>query len=185
MRNLMLITGLLAALPAHAASGPFFSLGNSDFTVLIAFTIFVGGLVYLKVPALLTGILDKRAVAIQADLDSARKLREEAKSLLASYERKSREVKAQVERIITTAGDDARLAADAAKEDLKRTIARRLQAAEDQIASAEASAVREVRERAIIVAIGAAGDILAKQMTAEAAGAMVEKSIAEVSAKLH
>lgn len=181
----MIFAGLVAALPAHAASGPFFSLSNTDFTVLIAFLLFIGVLIKFKVPGMLTGLLDKRAVEIKQDLDTARQLREDAKTLLASYERKSRDVKSQVERIIATAGEDARLAADAAKEDLKQSIARRLQAAEDQIASAEAAAVREVRERAIVVAIAAAGDILAKQMTPEAAGAMVEASIAEVGAKLH
>lgn len=185
MRKLSLLAGLGAALPAHAASGPFFSLGNSDFTVLIAFLLFVGVLVYFKVPALLAGLLDKRAANIQSELDTARQLRDEAKTLLASYERKSREVKSQVERIISSASEDARIAADAAKEDLKRSIARRLQAAEDQIASAEAAAVREVRERAVSVAVAAAGDILAKQMTAESAGVLVDQAIAEVGAKLH
>jgi len=189
MRNLSLYTGvgagLTAAIPAQAASGPFFSLANTDFTVLIAFLLFVGVLLKFKVPAMLTGLLDKRSADIQKDLDTARQLREDAKTLLASYERKSREVKSQVERIIASAGEDARLAADAAQEELKQSIARRLQAAEDQIASAEASAVREVRDRAVVVAIAAAGDILAKQMTPEAAGVLVEASIAEVGAKLH
>lgn len=186
MNKLLVSLFTLAAAPAFAAGdGPFFSLGNSDFTVLIAFVLFVGVLLYFKVPALLGGLLDKRAEGIAKDLEAARQLREEAKTLLASYERKSREVKDQVARIISSATDDAKLAAEAAKADLARSIERRLQQATDQIAAAEQAAVREVRERAVAVAVAAAGDVLAKQMTAESAGALIDQSIAEIGARLN
>jgi F-type H+-transporting ATPase subunit b len=76
-------------------------------------------------------------------------------------------------------------AAAQAKADLKQAIARRLQAAEEQIASAEASAVRQVRERAVSVAVAAAGEVLAKQMTADAAKSSIDEAIAQVEARLH
>ena len=57
-----------------------FSLGNTDFVVLLAFLLFVGVLIYLKVPGLLMGLLDKRADTIRAELDEARALREEAQT---------------------------------------------------------------------------------------------------------
>ncbi len=175
----------LAGSPALAASGPFFSLRNTDFVVLVAFLIFVGFLVYMGVPKLLTGMLDKRAATIKSELDEARALREEAKSVLASYERKQKEVAEQTDRIISTAKEEAMAAAKQAKADLKTAIARRLAAAEDQIASAEAAAIKQVRERAVAVAVAAAGDVLAKQMTAESAAASIDAAIAQVDAKLH
>lgn len=175
----------LAGSPALAASGPFFSLQNTNFVVLVAFIIFVGFLVYMGVPKMLTGMLDKRAATIKAELDEARALREEAKSVLASYERKQKEVAEQTERIISTAKEEAMAAAKQAKADLKTAIARRLAAAEDQIASAEAAAIKQVRERAVAVAVAAAGDVLAKQMTAESAAASIDAAIAQVDAKLH
>lgn len=175
----------LAGSPALAASGPFFSLRNTDFVVLVAFLVFVGFLVYMGVPKLLAGLLDKRAATIKAELDEARALREEAKSVLASYERKQKEVAEQTDRIISTAKEEAMAAAKQAKADLKTAIARRLAAAEDQIASAEAAAIKQVRERAVAVAVAAAGDVLAKQMTAESAAASIDAAIAQVDAKLH
>ncbi|MEZ5798735.1 MAG: F0F1 ATP synthase subunit B [Paracoccaceae bacterium] len=184
MKRLSILLAL-AASPAMAATGPFFSLQNTNFVVLVAFIIFVGFLVYMRVPKKLVGLLDARAAQIKSDLDEARSLREEAKSVLASYERKQKEVAEQTDRIISTAKDEAMAAAEQAKADLKAAIARRLQAAEEQIASAEASAVREVRERAVSLAVAAAGDVLAKQMTADAAKASIEDAIAQVDAKLH
>ena len=179
--------GAVAASPALAAPGdyPFFSLRNTDFVVAIAFLLFVGVLVYFKVPALIGGLLDKRAAKIKSDLDEARALRDEAKALLESYERRQREVQDQADRIVAAAREDAQAAAEQARADLGTTIARRLQAAEDRIASAEASAVREVRDQAVRVAVAAAGDVLAKQMTAENANALIEASIEEVGQRLH
>lgn len=186
LRNsLALVLTFGAASPALAASGPFVSLGNTDFIVTLAFLLFIGVLVYYKVPSLLGGILDKRAEGIRAELDEARALREEAQTILASYERKQKEVQEQADRIVVAAREDAQLAADQAREDLKKSIARRLAAAVDQIASAEASAVKEVRDQAIVIAVAAANQVMAQQMTAAKGNKMIDQAIAEVEAKLH
>ncbi|MFB9150019.1 F0F1 ATP synthase subunit B [Roseovarius ramblicola] len=186
MRKLTLtVAATLAASPAFAASGPFFSLFNTNFVVLIAFLIFVGVLVYLKVPGLLGQKLDERAASIRSDLDEARRLREEAKKVLVDYERKQKEAQEQADRIVEQARKEAEQAAVEAREDIKRSIARRLQAAEDQLASAEARAVRDVRDQAIAVATAAARDVIAKQMSDADADALIDAGIGEVEAKLH
>jgi F-type H+-transporting ATPase subunit b len=184
MKKALLIS-VLAAQPAFAATGPFFSLGNTNFIVLISFLLFIGVLLKFGVPGMLTGMLDKRAEQIKSDLDEARALREEAKAILASYERKRKDVQAQADRIVASAKDEAVEAAAQAQKDLETSIARRLAAAEERIASAEAGAVRAVREQAITVAIAAAADVLSKQMTAEASAASIDDAIKQVDAKLH
>jgi F-type H+-transporting ATPase subunit b len=185
MRSIATLIALFAASPALAASGPFFSLSNTNFVVLISFLLFIGVLIYLKVPGLLGGMLDKRADGIRDELNEARKLREEAQSVLASYERKQKEVAEQAERIVEHAKEEARLASEQAKEDLKISIARRLAAAKDQIASAESSAVKEVRDQAIAISVAAAKDVIAKQMTAADGNKLIDDAISEVQVKLH
>jgi F-type H+-transporting ATPase subunit b len=186
MRNtLALILTAGVASPALAASGPFFSLGNTDFVVTLGFLVFIGVLFYFKVPGMIGGALDNRAQGIQSELDEARALRDEAQTLLASYERKQKEVQDQAAAIVAAAKEDAVLAAEQAKADLEVSIARRLAAAQDQIASAEASAVKEVRDQAITIAISAANDVIAKQMTAAQGNKLIDAAIAEVDAKLH
>lgn len=176
---------IFAAGPALAAKGPFFSLSNTNFVVLISFLLFVAVLLYLKVPSLLGGMLDKRAAGIKGELDEARELREEAQTLLASYERKQKEVQEQADRIVVQAKAEAAEAAEQAKADLEVSIARRLKAAEDQIASAEASAVKDVRDQAVALAVSVAKDVVAKNMTATAGKSLINDAIAEVEAKLH
>lgn len=175
----------LAATPAFAASGPFFSLRNTDFVVLIAFLVFVGILIYFKVPAKVTDLLDARAKLIKAELEEARALREEAKALLATFDRKHKEVKEQSERIVAGAKAEAEAAAAQARADLEISVARRLAAAEEQITAAESSAISAVREQAIAVAVSVAGELLAKQMTEQGAAESIDAAIAQVDAKLH
>lgn len=179
---------ILAAGPVFAEEGagePFFSLHSTEFVVSIAFLLFITVLLKFKVPGLLGGLLDKRAEGIRSDLAAAKALHDEAKALLASYEQKRKEMQDQAASIVDSAKREATAAADQAKLDLKASIARRLQAAQDQIKSAEDAAVRAVRDRAVNVAVAAAGDLIAAQMTAADRGKLVEASIGVVEAKLH
>ena len=168
------VLAAVSASPALAAGGPFLSLHNTNFIVLLAFILFIAVLVYLKVPGMLGRALDKRAAGIKSELDEARALREEAQTILAGYERKQREVKEQADRIVAAARVDAATAAEQAKADLKQSIARRL-----------AAAVKEVRDRAVAIAVAAAGAVLAKQMTAAQANSLIDDAISQVDAKLH
>ena len=92
-------------------------LNDTNIVVAIGFVIFVGIIVYFGVPGLLARKLDERAVRIKAELDEARELRDEAQTLLASYERRQKEVRAQAEDIVTAARAEAQKAAEAAKEE--------------------------------------------------------------------
>lgn len=175
----------VVASPAFAATGPFFSLRNTNFVVLLAFILFIGILLKFKVPSKIGEMLDKRSVSIQGELNEAKALREEAQSLLASYERKQKEVQAQADRIVASAKEEAANAAEAAKADIASSITRRLASAEEQIASAKASAIKAVKDQAVIVAVGAAKDVLAAQMDAKGADALIADAIKDVEAKLH
>jgi len=177
----------LIAAPAFAAGGDygFASFFNTNYVVLIGFILFFALLFYFNVPAMILKMLDDRAETIRSELDEARNLRDEAQAVLAAYERKSREVAEQSQRIIDHAREEARLAADAAKEDLKQSIARRLKAAEEQITSAEEKATRELRNRAVDVAIAAAAKILADSTTATEANKRIDAAIAEVESRVH
>lgn len=175
----------VAASPAWAAKGPFFSLKNTDFVVLLGLIVFVGILLYFKVPGMIGKMLDDRADGIQSELDEARALREEAQSLLASYERKQREVQDQADRIVAAAKEEASIAADQARADLEVSLARRIAAAEDQIDNARASAIKDVRDQSVTIAVAAAQSVIADQMTAAAANDLIDSGISEVEAKLH
>jgi F-type H+-transporting ATPase subunit b len=160
-------------------------LQNSNVAVAISFFGFIGLLVYFGVPGKLGGMLDARATKIRTELDEARRLREEAQTLLASFERKLKEVEGQTETIVTQARAEAERAAVDAHEELGRSIERRLKSAADRIASAEASAVKEVKDRAVSIATEVAAEVMRARMSAEARNALVDASIKDVAARLN
>jgi F-type H+-transporting ATPase subunit b len=118
-------------------------------------------------------------------LDEARALREEAQTLLASYERKQKEVQEQADRIVANARTEAERSAQESKDDIAASIARRLASAEEQLESARAAAVKDVQNRAVTVAVAAAKDVIASNMDAARANALIDESIATVKAKMH
>lgn len=185
MIRLLAAFAALAPTAASAAEGAFLSLRNTEFVVTIAFLIFLGVLAYFKIPGLLGGMLDKRGAAIRRDLDEARALRDEAQKVLAEFERRHRDVKGQADRIVERARAEVSASAEQARADIEASVARRLRAAHDRIASAEADAVRAVRERAISVAVSAAADVLSGQMNAQRANALIDASIDEVGKRLN
>ncbi|MFZ3581430.1 F0F1 ATP synthase subunit B [Loktanella sp. DJP18] len=185
MRHLLIPLFALIASPAMAATGPFISLNNTNFIVLLAFILFLAILLYFKVPSKIAEMLDARAAGIRSDLDEARALREEAQSLLASYERKQKEMQEQAERIVANARTEAERSAQLSKDEIAASIARRMASAEEQLDSARAAAVKDVQNRAVTVAVAAAKDVIARQMDASRANALIDESIATVKAKMH
>ena len=160
-------------------------LQDSHFVVTISFVLFVGLLAYLGVHKFLARALDDRSDRIRAQLDEVRRLREEAQATFAEFERKHREVEGQAGEIIEHAKLEAEQAAEIAKADLAASIERRLKGADEQIAMAEANAVREVRDRAVQVAVAAAADVMASRLTADKASALIDDSIRSVGERMH
>jgi len=158
---------------------------SPDFWVLISFLMFIGLLVYYKVPGMVAGLLDKRAADIAAELDEARRLREEAQQLLASYQRKQREAMKEAEDIVAQAKVEAENLAKEIRANMEAQVERRTKLAEDKIAQAESQALSEVRATAAEVAIGAARKVIADKVTAAEDEKLVERSISELASKLH
>jgi F-type H+-transporting ATPase subunit b len=160
-------------------------LYDTYFTVALSFVIFVGIMWKYDVHGMLLRALDARAERIRGELEDAKRLREEAQALLAGYERKQKEVEETSAAIVARAKEEATIAAEQAKKDLAASIDRRLKAATDQIAAAEAAAMREVKDRAVSVAVAAAADVIAKSMNKKAAAQRIDASIAEVAQRLN
>ncbi len=155
------------------------------FWVMIAFLGFIALLIYYKVPGLITRSLDARADAIRNELDEARRLRDEAQSLLADYQRKSREAENEAKAILDQAKRESEALASETRRNLTESVERRTKLAEEKIARAEAQAVSEVRASAVESAIAAAEKILKARATGQAASTLIESSIRDLENKLN
>ncbi len=158
---------------------------GAEFWVGVAFFIFVGLLLYLKVPGAIASSLDARADAIRKELDEARRLREEAQDLLADYQQKQRRADDEAKAIVEQAQREAEAIKAQSEAALKETIERRSRIAEDKIARAEAQALAEVRGAVIEAATSAAQKILSSRVKGDTANGLVDQAIRDVKTKLN
>ena len=136
-----------------AGSKKMFSLDNTDFVVLISFLIFVGVLVYFKVPSIVGAFLDKRSNDIQNEIDKAGEILEEAKKILSSIEadhiKTSETIKQMLENAKARAGEEE----EEAKKYIEELMKNKLLSAEGQVRSNERKILEEIEERAIDLSI--------------------------------
>ena len=160
-------------------------LGMAEFWVAVAFVAFLAILVYYKVPKLIAKALDDRADAIRKELDEARRLREEAQTLLADYQKRHRNVGQEAEAIVDLARREADAFAHETRASLKDALERRTKLAEDKIARAEAQAVDEVRAAAVELAIVAAEKILREKAAGASGTALIDQGIRDLKGRLN
>lgn len=158
---------------------------DATFWALVGLVIFLGIVVYLKVPGMVAKSLDERAAKISKELDEARTLREEAQALLAEYHRKRKEAEKEASDIVAAAGREANAIVEDAKQKTEEYVARRNKLAEQKIASAEAEAIKEVRTAAVELAVAAATRIVADKVDAKASATFFKDLLEQVKSRLN
>jgi F-type H+-transporting ATPase subunit b len=138
----------------------------SEFWVLIPVLLFLALVAWKGGFKAAGAALDKRAVAINDELEEARRLREEAQTLLANYQRQQAEAETLAEDIVDRARRDAEIMATKARADLTDRLQRRAAQAEAKIASAEAQALAEVKSKAADLAVNMAENFIRTEMNA-------------------
>jgi len=156
-----------------------------EFWVAVAFVILMVLFGYLGIHRTVLQTLDHRSERIKAELDDARRLKEEAGKLLAEYQARRTSAEREAEEIIASARAEAERIAAEAKTKMEDFVARRTKTAESKIALAEAQALADVRAAAADAAVAAASTILSQSVKGEVADELLAKGIAEVRAKLN
>jgi F-type H+-transporting ATPase subunit b len=156
-----------------------------EFWVAVSFFVFLWIIWKVGGWRAITEGLDSRGKRIRAELDEARRLREEAAGVLADYKRRREEAEREAEAIIAAAREEAERAAEEANQRMTDFVRRRTAAAEAKIAQAEAQAAAQVRAAAAEAAIRVSEVILREKISGQAAEDLVTRSLAEVRAKMH
>lgn len=137
-------------------------------------------MLYLKVPALVASMLDKKIDGIRKMLDEAATLRAEAEALKAEYEQKVANATKHAEELKTAAEHEAKLIVEKAKVDAAALITRREKMAEDKIAAAERTAIADLRAKAAEAAAVAARGLIRENHSAAADKALVDQAISGI-----
>ncbi len=158
---------------------------DAEFFVAVGFVIFVLGLGYLGVHSKIAAALDTRSDKIAGELAEAKRLRDEAMALMASFEGKRAAAEKEAADIVAQAKSEAELMAKEASQRMTDFIARRTQQAEAKIANAEAQASADVRAAAAEAAAKLAEAIMKTEVRGDMAVQLVESNISGLKAALN
>ena len=154
---------------------------EAEFWVAVAFVLFLGVLAYFGVHKMVLSSVDQRRERIKAELDEARRLKQEAQALLAEYQSKQRDAEQEAAGIIAGAKAEAERLVIEAKAKMEEFVVRRTKMAETKIAQAEAQAVSDVRAAAADAAVAAAEKVLTESVKGDVADKLVAKGIEDLN----
>ena len=158
-------------------------LQDPTFWVAVSFVIFVIA-VFKPIKGALIGGLDAKIEEIRREVEEAEKLREEAQSLLANYQRQQRQAMQDAENIVARAKEEAGRHRAEADEAMKEMVRRQEEQAREKIAQAEAAAIQEVKSMAVDLAMAASEKLLADKLVGDEGSRLIDKSISEIPQKL-
>lgn len=152
--------------------------------VLLVCLILLVVVIWKPLKTTVVGTLDGRAEKIRHDLDEAQRLHEEAKAMLAKYERQLHEGEKLAADITAQAEAQRQRFEERMRTDYETALKRRTELAMERIQQEESQAVQEVRARAADLAIRTTRRILTQKVGQSEAQAMVKSAIEEVGRKL-
>jgi F-type H+-transporting ATPase subunit b len=148
--------------------------------VSLAMLLLIAVMVWKKVPAIVSKMLDDKIAGIRAQLDEAAALRTEAEALRNEYAAKLAALDGETAAIKARAEEEAAALVAKTEADAKDLIARRQRMADDRIGAAERAAVADVREQATRAAVVAATGLIAEKHDGKADQVLVDRAIADL-----
>ena len=158
-------------------------LQNAEFWVAIGLLIFVGALLFAKVPAMAMKALDARGIKIKAELDEAVRLREEASHLLDQIKAQRLETEKLAADILASAQSEAERLRAEAKTKLAESIKRRQELAERKISIAEAQAAADVKAAAADLATQIAEQVLTERVKGLKTDSLVDSAVSGLAGR--
>lgn len=171
--------------PVEAATGPFFSLGNTDFVVSISFILFIGAIIYFKAPKFVAKLIDGQIAKIEGQLKEASAVKEDTQKLFESLQKKRDEAEEQATRIKEQAQKDQELALAEAQNTIQGLVERKIQNSREQIRTSEAKAIANIRNQAIDLAIDAASEVIFRSMGGDDRRTIIDQSIKDINKYLN
>ena len=157
---------------------------NATFWVAISFFIFLGGLLYLKVPQKVNTSLNDKINEIKIELDEAEKLKEEAKNLLSDYENKIDKSKKESKQIIDEAkGESEKIVIDKTNK-FHQAIEEKKKNTEQKIVQMKENALKEIKNISIKISIKAAENLIKNSIDKNKLENLYKKSLEQTKIAL-
>tara|TARA_Y100001970_G_C14019770_1_gene742872 strand:+ start:501 stop:998 length:498 start_codon:yes stop_codon:yes gene_type:complete len=126
---------------------------DATFWVTVSFFIFVGILIYFRIPQKIKGLLDENILNIKNQINEAEKLKEDAKNILTEHEKKISNSKNEVKAMINKANDEADKNVIRTNKEFHNLMENRKKNAEERIRQLKNQAIKDIKNASVKIGI--------------------------------
>ena len=157
---------------------------DATFWVAVSFVIFFLGLIYLKVPQNVNGLLTKMIVDIKNEIDESEKLRSESKKLLDDAQSKLNSAKQEKKKIIDQANIEAEKLIKDMGEKFSKSAEIKKNLANIKISQMKDAAIKDIKDTSIKIAIEAVKKTISTSVDKSKLDILFEKNLEETKIEL-
>ena len=157
---------------------------DATFWVAVSFVIFFVGLIYLKVPQNVNGLLTKMIVDIKNEIDESEKLRSESKKLLDDAQSKLNSAEQEKKKIINQANIEAEKLKKDMSEKFSKSVEIKKNLANIKISQMKDAAIKDVKDTSIKIAIEAVKKTISTSVDKSKLDTLFEKNLEETKIEL-
>jgi F-type H+-transporting ATPase subunit b len=157
---------------------------DATFWVATSFFIFVGVLIYFKVPQKVITILSESIESIKNEVNDAEELKEESKNILSEYEKKISNSKNEIKQMISAATEEADKIVLETNEEFHVQVENRKRNTEDRIKQMKNQALKDVKNASVKISIQAVEELLKNSLDKNKLNKIFTSSVEEAKSAL-
>ena len=157
---------------------------DSTFWVAISFLIFIGGLIYLKIPQKINEILNKLISDIKNEIDESEKLRTESKKLLDNAQQKLDTAQNVSNEILDQAKKDSDKLIIYLNEKFHNTSEIKKKISENKISQMKEAAIKEIKDASIKITVDSVKKIISTSVDKSKLDGLFQKNLDETKEEL-
>ena len=158
---------------------------DATFWVAISFFIFVGVLIYFKIPQKIISVLDSNINTIKTEVSDAELLKEESKNILSEYEKKISNANTEIKQMINAARDGADKNVLKTNEEFHTQMENRKKNTEDRIKQMKNQALRDIKNASVKISIQAVEMLLKNSLDKNKLDKIFTSSVSETKSALN
>ena len=157
---------------------------DAAFWVSVSFVIFIGALIYFKIPSKVIDTLNETINSIKNQVDNAEKLKEESKNILSDYEKKLSNAKIEIKSMIDQATEDADKHVLKTNEEFHNQIENRKKNTEERIKQMKNQAIKDIKNTSVKIAMQSVESLLKNSLDKNKLNKIFTSSIEETKSAL-
>ena len=157
---------------------------DATFWVAVSFFIFLGVLIYFKVPQKIITMLNNSINTIKAEVDDAESLKEESKNILSEYEKKISNAKTEISQMVNAATDDADRNLLKANEEFHIQMENRKRNTDERIKQMKNQALKDIKNASVRISIQAVEVLLKNSLDKNKLNKIFSSSVIETKSAL-